>query len=156
MKMEEVINLIKPIEIINYKKKIAFLIDHFTFRGTTRACFDYANGNETILGNISVIVSPKKYDDRNNIGVIMTFLNRWPNTYFYNSLEELEKYLNDNKIEFLYMIKGGSKCEISNYFENKINENDNKIKLLIHCVYHCKDPHGYKYVAISPQVSKVI
>lgn len=154
--MEEVIKLIKPDIVIDYHnkipKKIAFLVDHWSFRGTNRVLFDNADKNEIILNNFSYIVAPKKLDNRNNLGVLFKFMERFERFYLYNSLEDLEKYLDDNYIEFLYIIKGGDKCEISNYFEDK----KHPIKLLIHCVYHCKDPHGYRYVAVSKQVSEVI
>ena len=48
---------------LNFKnnnfKKIAFHIYFFCIRGTSTAIYDYADYNETILGNESIIVVPK-------------------------------------------------------------------------------------------------
>ena len=46
--------------------KIAFYIGAICVRGTSNATYDYANYNEKILGNKSIIVIPKSSLNKND------------------------------------------------------------------------------------------
>lgn len=129
--------------------KIAFHVYSFSFRGSESCLYDYSDKNETLLNNKSIIVCPKKFDERNNINVIMKFINRFQ-VFLYNDYEELVHFLKQEKVNGLYIIKYGNKDELTNYFEeNKIN-----IPLLIHSVYKMDEPHGTIYAGVSEEVVK--
>lgn len=128
-------------------KIIAFHVYNFSYRGTESALYDYADKNETILKNKSFIVSPSNSDMRNDINVIFKFSNRFE-IFLYNSFDHLKSILKEQKTNYMYVIKGGSKDELTNRF----NEMD--IPLLIHCVYEVNDPHGKVYAGVSEEVVK--
>jgi len=80
---------------MNKEKKqltIAFHVYNFSYRGTENALYDYADKNETILKNKSIIVCPSKIDSINNIDVIIKFSNRFK-IFLYNSYNDLKAYL---------------------------------------------------------------
>lgn len=131
------------------KLKIAFHIYSFSFRGTEQSTLCYSHKNETLLNNKSIIVAPAKHDERNNIDVIMNFINRFQ-VFLYNDYKHLVNILKRENVNGLYIIKSGNKDELTNYFEyNKIN-----IPLLIHCVYKVNEPHGLMYAGVSEEVVK--
>ena len=133
----------------NKQLKISFNVYSFSFRGSEVCLYDYADKNETLLNNKSIIVCPKKFDERNNMDVILKFMNRFE-VFLYDDYKELVEILQKEKINGLYIIKYGDKDELSNYFEmNKIN-----IPLLIHCVYKVEQPHGLVYCGVSEEVVK--
>ena len=127
--------------------KVAFHVYSFSFRGTENALFDYANKNETILNNKSIIVCPNKIDQINNLDVIIKFMNRF-SIFLYSNYFHLVNILHREKVDGLYIIKYGTKDELSNYFDfNKIT-----VPLLVHCVYKVDDPHGFIYAGVSESV----
>jgi glycosyltransferase involved in cell wall biosynthesis len=119
--------------IKNDMKKIAFYSNQLCLRGTETALFAYADYNEKILGNKSVIFS---LPDR-NLDALPKFQKRFEVNlmHFY----EYEKYLKENNFDFLYIIKAG--------------DNDgycvNSIPTIVHAVFRINEPHGYKYVYAS-------
>lgn len=122
--------------------KIAFHIYTFSFRGTEIATYDYAHFSETILGNQSIIVAPKKIHQNNHQQTIEKFVSRFP-LYLYDDMENLEKYLIKEKVDAMYVIKYGLKDEVE--LKN--------IPMLIHCVYKIEEPHGLVYAGVSESIS---
>lgn len=125
------------------KKKIAFHSERLDVRGTCVSIYDYADKNETILGNQSIIVVPDSsniYKNNDDI-IIKKFTNRF-RVYFYSSFEHLEEIIAN--CDLLYCIKYG--------------KNDNlysrKIKTAIHCVFDMSEPHGDVYCAISDAIAE--
>ncbi len=130
---------------------IAFKIDHFSIRGTECAIFSYANYNESILQNKSLIVVPKEHRLRKNChgmflyddSVYQKFLTRFK-IIEYSSLLHLKEILSLEKCNILYQLKSG--------------ENDGfiveSVKNVVHCVftYNYKHHHGEVYLPISPAV----
>jgi glycosyltransferase involved in cell wall biosynthesis len=122
---------------------IAFLENKLTLRGTTVALYDYADNNEKILKNKSVIIT-RKYEDVKdeqdaNQNIYSKFTNRFPVIY-YNTPEELDKIVAYYSIDILYIIKAGKK-------DDKLYTE--KCKTIIHCVFETDDPHGTYYCGIS-------
>ena len=53
-------------------KKVAFIVKHFTERGTELSTYNYAKYNEKILGNKSIIIAFNKTSKDNKKGFINT------------------------------------------------------------------------------------
>jgi len=110
--------------------KIGFHSNQLGIRGTEVALYDYALGNQEILGNESIIFSPKNSD--------LTTYNKFSsnlNVYLYDNFQELE----DFNLDWCYFIKYGT--------------NDGKLlksaKNFVHAVFNVKDPHGDIYAYVS-------
>lgn len=139
--------------------KIAFHDTHLGIRGTSVAMYDYANHNEKILGNTSIIVIPvtnagknvvsnnvlikNEQKDQNNPRGVAKFEARFP-VFRYNTLEELEQILLNEKCDVLYCIKGGKNDGIVS----------KKIKTVVHCVFNMTEPHGDIYAGVSSSLAE--
>jgi hypothetical protein len=123
--------------------KIAFSSSGFSERGTEVALYDYANCNETILGNESIIVMQENPDSK--LEVIDKFKKRFKVLFHDpNSQYELDKILEKEKCDYRYEIKFG----LNDRLMSSVCKN------LIHCVFDISQPHGDKYVAICEWLSK--
>lgn len=116
---------------------IAFWLNELCERGTAVAVYDYALYNQTLLGNKSFIFYDKN-NKNNNIEVVKKF-NKEFNVYGLDSFQHVDNILIEHSIPIIYIIKAGS--------------NDGKLskvaKNIIHCVFHCNDPHGEVYCSVS-------
>ena len=119
---------------------IAFHSNQLSERGTEIALYDYANHNETILGNKSIIITLRnnRFHDRT---AITYFQKRFP-VFFYDDWNQVDQILAEQQASAIYMIKSGA----DDGRLSKICKN------LIHCVFDVKSPHGDIYVPISPCV----
>jgi hypothetical protein len=118
--------------------KIAFHTPSIDVRGTCVALYDYANYNELLLNNNSIIITPYLGLNISDNIAINKFKNRF-NIYYYNTLDDLEKILKNNNVNILYTIKYGKNDGI--YSKN--------IKTIIHCVFDMTDKHGDIYAGVS-------
>ena len=108
-------------------KKIAFHISNFSFRGTEIATFDYSYYNKHFLKNKSYICCFKSCftnPDFNELA-LKKFSNEFKINIFENILE-YNKFLLENKIQFIYIIKYGLKND----------EIPFSIPTFIHCLHH--------------------
>lgn len=125
-------------------KTIAFETHRMCYRGTTNAAYDYADYNEKILGNKSIIMSchsgPKDAYDKFEIRFGKENIFTAP---FY----EYSNILNKLNVDYLYMIKSGGSSD------GLCLANDD-IPTLIHVVFRANDPHGYKYRYVSDWLAK--
>lgn len=122
--------------------KIAFHNPKICIRGTSNALFDYANFNELLLKNKSIIVVPKNgFEQSDKLG-LEKYLERFE-IFVFNDLEDLEKILLQQGVNVLYCIKYG--------------KNDNvyskRIKTVIHCVFDMSEPHGDVYAGVSKSLA---
>ena len=116
---------------------IGFHTDQLSERGTEIALFDYAYFNEKLYGNKSIIFYKK-----NNKFSHPNAIDRFRKTfecYAYSNFEEIEKYILEFNIEYLYNIKNDRPSK-NQKVKNCINLN--------HAVFEL-EPHGEKYAAIS-------
>ena len=112
----------------------------FNERGTTTALFQYAQYNEKILNNTSVILVPKTADGF----AVELFKNNFQNVVFYDSQEEL--YSNCKNADLFYTHVSGLKTS---------NEIDSiPCKTAVHCTFTAHDPHGNVYAAVSDWVAE--
>lgn len=123
---------------------IAFYLSHMDFRGVANSTFNYALNNEKILKNKSLI-----FFNKNNLfnkkEVIKKFQKQFK-TFGVNNLKDIDDCKLKNKINFIYIQKGGEKDSLIS----------NKIKTLVHVMYpqQINQKHGYRYAFISEWLSK--
>ena len=123
-------------------KTIAFHDNNLCLRGTTNAMFDYADYNERILGNKSIIVS----SPYGNLDAYDKFVDRFGKenvrlSGFHDYATDLPKL----GVDYLYLIKSGGKSD-GLWLEN--------IPTLIHVVFRSNEPHGYRYKYVSDWLAK--
>lgn len=132
--------------------KVGFFLEHLLVRGTEVAVYDYADCNETLLGNESVVIfvnrplsywdTPKPQDQPPSVRELFTrrFGGRF---YECDSLEEMDKILLAEGVDLLYLLKGGRK--------------DDKLSCVtlnaVHAVFPPLEPHGDIYACISDWLS---
>lgn len=135
---------------------ILFYEGLFTVAGSTRALLDYAFANEKYLGNKSFLAFHKKIDS--------SFEPHWSQDIFKKAVDDafdsvqtrfptklgthikdLEDYIVENKIDYVYQIKSGEP-------EGYLSE---KAKNIIHAVFpqHPNHVHGDKYAFVSKWLS---
>ena len=116
--------------------KIMFHSNQLSLRGTEVAMYDYAHYNEEILHNSSIIAS-KRLGQHHPLAV-HKFQSRFTVIY-YDNLDELQKYADENNIDIFYTIKAG--------------ENDGVllkgVKNCVHVVFKNREPHGEVYAYVS-------
>ena len=124
-----------------YNKIIGFHSNQLCERGTEVAMFDYAYYNQKLYGNKSIIFYCKhsNYNDNN---IICKFEKEFK-CYAYNNFSDINKIILDEKIDYFYNIKSGTKDD---------NQIVTKCPNLIHAVFTV-DPHGDKYATISKYLS---
>lgn len=123
-------------------KTIAFHDNNLCLRGTTNAMYDYADYNEKILGNKSIIVS----SPYGNLDSLDKFKIRFgdDNVLLYD-FYMYQEILSKRKTDFLYIIKGGGSSDGLCLVD---------IPTLIHVVFRSNEPHGYKYCYVSDWLAK--
>jgi hypothetical protein len=130
------------------KKIVGFLSNKLTLRGTEIAMYDYADFNETLLNNKSIIITRDYNVIKNQFDVSLDayvkFKSRFQIEYYHNQ-NSIDIIVEKYKITHLYIIKAGT-------FDGLIS---NKCKNLIHCVFNTSNPHGQIYSAISSDVNRL-
>ena len=135
----------------NKKLKIGFFVRHFTECGTEVSLYDYADHNETLLGNESVILAFTEQAYRNynlpfNPSVLEKFKNRF-NVIQVNHFDEIRALVDSESIDIYYTQVWGIPEE---YPYGDINNT----KYFVHCVFEPIAPRGDIYVPISDQCNK--
>ena len=133
---------------------IGFFTAGLTYRGTEVAIYDYADYNEKILGNKSIIITiPYEIAKNSNKDYTPLAYERFSSRFqieYYNSVEnvdEIQNILDKNSITHLYHLKSGE-VEFPKFLELK------RVKYLVHCVFRMREPHGTNYFAISNWVAQ--
>ena len=132
-------------------KTIAFLSNKLTLRGTEIALYDYADYNEKILGNKSIIITRdyEKVKHENNVDIqsYNKFQSRFQVEYYDNDcvIDHLDFIVEKNAIDYLYIIKAGD-------FDGILST---KCKNLIHCVFSTNQPHGHVYSVVGQTVNNI-
>jgi len=133
--------------------KIAFFVKHFNERGTEVATYDYADYNEKILGNESIIIGLKKdvllkynsyfgYRD----DVFNKFKTRF-NVFELNKFEDIEELLIKENVKLIYLLVSGYDTEKFpfGYIYNT--------PTFIHCVFTVSQKYGDMYVGINESLN---
>ncbi len=122
------------------QKTVAFDAGHLLERGTDVALFDYALGNEDILGNRSMILCPANA----NLSCLDKFRQRF-GVFLYRSAWDLQYLLRD--VDLYYRIDHGQRPA-------QMPPRPPHGKLAVHCVFEATEPHGDIYAAVSSWVAE--
>ena len=115
-----------------------------SLRGSENALWDYANLNETILGNNSTICHPAELENAKN----PTFA-KWKSRFQlipYRTKDELSSKLKERGVDILYQIKPGS-------FDGFVIPG---LKNCIHSMFLSDEFHGDAFAYVSRWCSKVM
>jgi len=130
------------------KKIVAFLSNKLTLRGTEIAIFDYADYNEKILGNKSIIITRDyekvKHEFDVDIQAYNKFNNRF-NVFYYANQEDIDNIVSQNNVSHIFIIKAGD-------WDGIIS---NRCKNIIHCVFSTSCPHGQVYTPIGQTINNL-
>ena len=123
---------------------VAFHSNSMSLRGSENALWDYANLNETILGNNSTICHPAELGNAKN----PTFA-KWKSRFQlipYRTKDELSSMLKERGMDILYQIKPGS-------FDGFVIPG---LKNCIHSMFLSDEFHGDAFAYVSRWCSKVM
>jgi hypothetical protein len=123
--------------------KIAFYMGGICVRGTSIATYDYADYNEKILGNKSIIIIPKSSLSKNERLGVVRFASRF-SIKVHKDLEDLDKILEQEGCDAMYNLKYGTNDGVLS----------KRVKNLVHCVFDMSEPHGDVYAGVSCAMSR--
>lgn len=121
--------------------KVAFHSNQLCERGTEVALYDYADFNEKILSNESIILSDRG-NKNNTVSAIEKFRSRFK-VYLYEDVSEIDDILANKNVDAMYAIKAG-------VLDNILSD---KVKTVVHCVFNPTEPHGDVYASISERLN---
>lgn len=123
------------------KKKILFYDFNLTVRGTSVALYNYADYNEKILGNESIIMAVP--DNDTNLAK-EKFTKRFKCNFSWFHGSSTQDYCKNENIDYFYTIKQGT--------------NDGVVLVetptLVHSVFCNNQPHGHRYAYVSDWLAK--
>jgi hypothetical protein len=130
------------------QKIVGFLSNKLTLRGTEIAMYDYADFNETLLNNKSIIITRNYNNIKDHFDVSLDAYLKFKKRFqveYYASQQDIDTIVEKHKITHLYIIKGGT-------YDGLVSS---KCINLIHCVFNTSQPHGQIYSAISNDVNRL-
>lgn len=122
--------------------KILFHENELNYRGTSIAMYDYADFNEKLLGNESIIIYDKNCKTNHPLG-IEKFQKRFE-VLAYNDFSEVDKIIKNRNIDLLYAIKNGDNDGVFS----------KECKTAVHTVFKHFEPHGDVYAFVSRWLSE--
>lgn len=139
---------------VGAKVKVAFWINFLSMWGIEVSVYDFADFNETILGNESLILNnlkmfkDPKYDSIFKIDYNDTvrekFIKRFGNRFYdCENMQEANEIMKREEVDFFYSQKGGEPNEICSAV----------CKNIFHAVFNIT-PHGDAYASISSWLCK--
>jgi hypothetical protein len=136
-------------------KTIAFFVRHFLERGTEVASYDYANYNETILGNKSYIIAFSK-EKRKEMGwpcEDVTY-DKFKSRFTLLEIEDIKDItiiIDEYKIDVFHTLVYGTKADEYKFEDKTIWKGCKTIK---HCVFDTTCPESDYYCSISDYLNK--
>lgn len=118
---------------------VAFDAGHLLERGTDVALFDYAWGNEELLGNRSLVLCPARAE----LSALDRFRQRF-SVCLYRDRRDLDHLLRD--VDLYYVQDHGRRPQVP-------LPRPRHGRTAVHCVFTADEPHGDVYAAISPWVA---
>ena len=122
---------------------VAFHDPVICIRGSSVALYDYADHNEKILGNRSIILTPADGLQKADPLGVNKYIARFQ-IFVYQNKEDMEAILQEEKCSVLYCIKYGKNDGF--YSE--------KTKTVVHCVFDMSEPHGNVYAGVSKTLAE--
>jgi hypothetical protein len=129
-------------------KTVAFLSNKLTLRGTEVAIYDYADYNEKILGNKSIIITRDYEKIKHEWDVDIKAYNKFRarfDVFYYASVQDIDTLVINNSISHVFIIKAG-------YHDGLITK---YCKNIIHCVFDVSQPHGDVYTPIGQTINLI-
>lgn len=123
-------------------KTIIFHDNTLTLRGTSIALYNYADYNEKILGNKSIIMA--RPDSHNNLAQ-EKFEKRFQCNFAWFNGRDTQNFANSVGADYFYVIKEGTQSD------GQILKDT---KTLVHAVFTKNDPHGHRYAYVSDWLAK--
>jgi hypothetical protein len=127
---------------------VAFLSNKLTLRGTEIAIYDYADYNEKILQNKSIIITRDFEKIKNEFDVSIQaynkFKSRFP-VFYYENMNDVDSIVVNNNISHLFIEKAGDWDGILS----------SKCKNIIHCVFSTAQHHGQVYTPIGNTINNL-
>jgi glycosyltransferase involved in cell wall biosynthesis len=123
---------------------VAFHSNSMTLRGSENALWDYANFNEEILGNHSLICHPAKLANKEN-PIYAKWKARFP-LVPYRTKAELSSKLKERGVDILYQIKPG-------HYDGFVIPS---VKNCIHSMFLSDEFHGDRFAYVSRWASRVM
>jgi len=123
-------------------KKILFYDNNLTLRGTSVALYNYADYNEKILGNKSIIMA--RPDDSINLAK-QKFLNRFETHFGWFHGAGTQQFALDSDIDYFYVIKEGGASDGIVLCDTPT---------LVHAVFCKNEPHGHRYAYVSDWLAR--
>jgi hypothetical protein len=121
-------------------KKVAFLHDVISMRGSCVAIVDYAHYMKTRwLIDVVYITKPDNYTQDAYDWIAKTFT-----ILTYNTRDDMETILQQQQCDLLYVLKYGLNDNIYSV----------KVKTIIHCVFDMSEAHGDLYVGVSKTLAE--
>jgi hypothetical protein len=127
---------------------IAFLSNKLTLRGTEIAIYDYADYNEKILNNKSIIITRDYNIVKSEFDVDIQAYNKFNSRFtvcYYQSMNDVDRIVTENNISHLFIEKAGD-------WDGIISS---KCKNIIHCVFSTIQPHGQIYTPIGNTINNL-
>lgn len=127
---------------------VAFLSNKLTLRGTEVAIFDYADYNEKILGNKSIIITRDYNIIKHEWDVDKMAYDKFNDrfdVYYYKHQEDIDKIVLNNKVSHIFIEKAGDWDGLYS----------NCCKNIIHCVFSTGQPHGDIYTPIGQTINNL-
>lgn len=125
--------------------KIAFHNPLLCIRGSSVALYDYADYNEKILKNTSIIIIPRSSLVKNEPLAAVHFCSRFSVFVYDDSKpDSIDEILIGEKCDVLYTIKYGKK-------DSMVSQ---KVKTCVHCVFDMSEPHGAVYAGVSKALAQ--
>lgn len=132
--------------------KLLFQAEQLNYRGTTSSVLDFANYNQTILGNESIIAFSNEKVEGLDVGSVPEVIDQVKRDFkvvTYSSNEELNRIAAD--YDFVYSQRAGEKVDSHTQRKNAVIDTT---KFGVHCVFQWYDPHGDVYAYISEWMAK--
>jgi hypothetical protein len=129
-------------------KTIGFFVCHFTERGTEVAIYDYADHNETLLGNKSIIYCfTQQRQVQLGFPSMRTSYDKFKNRF---QIIEISDFSEIKDIDVFYTLTHGGRTELYN-FGSDVWKNIRTVK---HCVFDVSGKEGDVYCVISDQLNR--
>jgi hypothetical protein len=127
---------------------VAFLSNKLTLRGTEIAIYDYADHNEKILGNKSIIITRDYEKIKHEYDVDIQAYNKFKSRFqvcYYENQQDIDNIVSENNVSHIFIEKAGG-------FDGLIS---NRCKNIIHCVFTTCQPHGQVYTPIGQTINNL-
>ena len=118
------------------------MTNSLSFGGVEVALYDYADCNETLLGNQSIVITR---DFKDTYGpVYEKFEKRFP-VFYVQTRQDIDRVIREQSVNVCYSIKSG---EVDIF-------GTSACKSVTHCVFTTRSPHGDVSAAIHPVLNRI-